>query len=357
MVALLWGAPSQAQRVTAHLRQTPAWIVIEDLRKQTGAPIFHNFRGGMEPSPDIDLAVEDVPLRVALRQIADQLGCYVQRRYDWYWVREGPDPWEPCPMVTLGPYRLRLHQMSVGEDASLHVTGRNAVRVHGNPRRLRIGFSIEADEDLDMARVLGIAADARAIDNTAQQLVPASDQPFQARAPWSHDSDWREAVRCSVAFMPPELHATSLRVVEGDLLVHTQAQAIQFELSLEADDQPHSIEGYRLRLVEFAAAPEGGYTVKAELSAPELDLPTNPLELWRRAWLVSQRGRRIWPSSAPRERFGTGQPPDSLELSWQFRRSTMETPNSLLVRLITTSGPTERLHFRFEDLLLPTWAD
>jgi len=345
-----------AQHVTVDFKQVPLKQALAALERQTGAIIQP---GSWAPDAEqlrLDLQMQDAPLRAALRALCRQIGWHFDGSgFRQFNVQPGPDPADTCPAVQVGPYTVRLRSIQV-----VHATGLTLERTTDGPLALvhetGIGLTVEADEDRDLVAVINPYQGVTAVDNTGTRLgpkrsgLPLSPDP---RRSWAAESP----LPCRLTLDPPSPRATSLRTLEGDILVHQDVQQLHFEFPLAEDRQPQSAAGHTVSLTGVEPIGKRGLIVQAQWQPParprnETDRPWLMLPYW--GYLAAGGGERVYAYSLPHAESAEGADPTPYLVTWYFQPAEGVRPRAFVFECPLLSDETDTLHYKFENIPLPT---
>ncbi len=347
-------------RVTIKADQAPLSDVLKQLEDQTGTRIYSPFRNVPE-DPMVSVEAQDASLRAVLREIAAQCGCYLQGGgTNTYILREGDDPRELAPSVVAGPYTLRLRSVSVNDSMTLDLmaTGEQPLRLN---RGMVVSIEIEADDDLDLARIYALHPAARAVDDRGRVIAPKETElPERYGPPRSYSHQWW--VSSQVQLAHPGRQATSIASLEGDLLVYEQAQHVQLVLPLDDPQARAEDAGCALALVEAGPKEGRGYAVTAKLTVPPEAATNGTVRSSSRppqgdVRLETADGTRI--GGYPSSMRGGGRDDEAAtwEYEWAFQVPADQTPVRMVYSLVVAGGELETLPYKFENVLLPTWQE
>ncbi len=347
-------------RVTIEAEGAPLSQVLGQLEEQTGARIYNPLRN-VPQEPEVTVEARGAPLRAVLREIALQCGCYVQTLgRTRYALRKGEDPRELAPTARAGPYALRLRSIRANDSMTL-----DFMATDDQPLRLDRGTTlnteIEADDDLDLARIYGLHPAVRAVDDRGHE-VPAKrtelPEPYEPPYYSSHEP-WTSL---RVELVLPDREAKALASVEGDLLVYREARYAQLVLSLDDPQATATDAGHTLRLIQARAGPEQRYTVRANLTAPPDEAPgAQPRRSLRppqaEVFVQTAEGALVSPHSTSTR--GGPHTPEQMtwQYEWGFGVEADQTPERLVYAFVVTGRELEALHYRLEDVGLPSWQD
>ncbi|MFQ6132673.1 MAG: hypothetical protein ACE5R4_11595 [Armatimonadota bacterium] len=347
-----------AQHLTVDFAGMPIEEALGEIERQSGIRIIHTFRN-VEDQPVVDVQMQDAPLRAVLRAICRQIDCYAYRTTSGYiYVREGPDPAADCPAVQVGPYTVRLRYVRITDSTTLSFE-RQEEGPLTTQDSMTLSFTIEADEDRDVAAVAAIDPALQVVDSTGNEVAPRYDKPVRlsssslARSYWGRVSTYTTMDR-------PSPEAVSLRTVEGDILVYTDVQPVRFEFPLDDEGlQAQSKSGHTVTLTEVEEPSDRTTDVTVEWQLPTLT-PEERGEYWRRptceAYVTAAEGARIAARTSNIRSLRTGEQL-AYEYTWSFRPPAGTAPERFLLEIFVPSAETKTLHYKFEDIPLPTWEE
>ncbi|MFQ6132672.1 MAG: hypothetical protein ACE5R4_11590 [Armatimonadota bacterium] len=347
-----------AQRVTVDFDQVPLEQALDEIKGQTGWQIWHSLRG-QNDQPAISLQMEDAPLRVVLRAIGQQAGCHFQQagRRNFH-LRWGPDPAEECPSTQVGPYTVRVRSIRITDARILAFDGRNEQPLTFQ-NDMAIELSVEADENTDLEAVAAVHPGLTAVDNIGQTVQPRVKELPQWHSPntsWQHQGH----IRASVTMDEPSPEAVSLRTLEGDIVVYTDVEPVRFEFPLEGPRQPQTSAGHTVTLTSVELTAGNAYEIKAKWELPPRGPEQRPGP-WRtpsyEAYLVAADGTRI-------SAFGGGGMGGSTtgnrmvyDCTWRLQPRGNQVPAKFALTIVVKSEQTQSLHYKLEDVPLPTWGE
>ncbi|MFQ6132671.1 MAG: hypothetical protein ACE5R4_11585, partial [Armatimonadota bacterium] len=355
-VLLSMAATAQGQRVTVDFVGAPIQEALEELEQQAGVHI-EGVLWPEEDQPSVDLQMEEAPLRAVLRAICRQANCHFwQSGRHVFYLQEGPNPAEQCPTTQVGPYTIRVGFVRLADTMTLAFARRR-----GNPlsvvKQMTIGLSVEADEDIELEAVAGVHPGATAVENTGKTVEPTVKElpSREVPMPWRRPGSMPVLIRLAL----PSPEAIRLRALEGDILVHRDVQPLRFEFPLEGPRQPQTVAGHTVTITSIERRGERDYEVKAKWQLPRLK-PGEPMEAEPfpsySGYLVTARGEAAGSGSS--EVGGIG-PTTNREFgcSWQMRAFPEVVPEKFVLEIVLKSAETETLHYKFEDIPLPTWEE
>ena len=346
------------QQVTADFDQAPIGQVLAELERQTGLRISHPFRAG-EDEPLVDLHVEGASIRGVLRALCQQAGCWFRTSSQAVEVRLGADPLEAAPTVQAGPYIVRLRSLRIAHSwaADFERPQENQL-VTGHEMSLEL--QVESDEDRYLEALVAFHPAVRAVADTGEAVQPRvielPPRPTLDRS-YVHEGLIRERIRLDA----PGAQAVSLTSIEGDLVVRKDPRVVRLEFPLAAGLGAQSAEGHTFALTDTQPLGANGYTVKGQWDlAPDpgtgVGLPGR-LPFYT-ASLLTAEGQRV---IAVRQSVRVGRPPGAersrLFCEWQFEPVGEAAPERFVFEWVVTAVETELVHYRFDDVLLPTWEE
>ncbi len=342
---------AQAQPVTLKVDDAGLWEVAAALSKQTGAAIDLPFAAGAPDEPHVTLDVKDLALRAVLRLIGEQTGGHFEswERGDYYYTQE-PDPLAEAPTAKTGPYLVRIGSVRIEDarelrfrtdfDEPLEITHHMLVR-----------FSLDADDELDLARLVGLAEEVRAVDNTGRRITvvePAETEweGFESPGGW-----W--GTEPELRLTQPAAEAAGLASLEGALVAYRQARWVKLRVPLPPPATPTVTEVCSL-LVTHASMADEGYTVRGTLT-PVGDGwgPVDP-DMDARLEFANGGVARGYETEASVE-WGNGATPGRGQYTWLFQDLPAGQPVAFVCDLVAVTPDTEVVPFRFQNIPLPTW--
>ncbi len=349
-VLLCVAATAQGQHVTVDFQQTPLREALAELKRQSGANIGSQL-STEAANRSVDLRMEDAPLRAVLRALCRQLGChFVQSSRISFSLREGPDRADACPTARAGPYTIRIRSVKITDALNLSfVLGdENPLTFHD---QMSLALTIEADDIVDCEAVIGVDRTVVAAAGNAGQTVASRETGLPANT-YDMNGSWYAAdglVDDAVTLDVPPPEAASLRVLEGDIVVHDWVREQSFEFPLEGPHQPRSAAGHTFVITNVQPEHEDGYYVVET----EWRLPWTPRSYPRNeVYLVAADGTRR------QVRAGSGTLPregDDMLFIRTHRFTPREgfVPEKLVFEFLAKSRETHRVHFRLENIPLP----
>ncbi len=346
--------------VTFDVQDRPVSEVLSGLAEQTGVRIHSPFGGGVE-APLVTVRADRVPFRGVLREVAAQCGCHVEcRLLHQYALRKGPDPREASPTARAGPYTLRVRSVRVSDSMALDfmAAGEAPLRLD---RGVTLNIEVEADDDLDLARIYALHPAVRAVDDRGRAIAPARMQLPEDHRPPGIGPGAVPWVSLPVGVALPVPPAASLRSVEGELLVYAHARYAEFVLPLDRLGATATDGDCTLGLME-ARRTDAGYTVKAKLTTPAVaarrdqagGTPRTGLGWARLEAADGQVLKTQWTSWRGGIREGQRV---AYHYELGFRLPAFETPARLVLVLMVIGGEPESLRYSFANIPLPTWQE
>lgn len=345
-----------AQRVTVDLVQVPIQDVLEELERDTEARIVSTFRADAD-QPLVDLQVQDVPLRAALRIICQQADCYFrQSSKGYYVVYSGPDPAADCPTAQVGPYIVRLRSIRVTDTMTLRFE-----RGYGEPlssqNTMTLTLTVEADEDADLERVAALDPAMTAVENTGKTIsAPESESKTTSSRSRSYTQG---RLHSYITLNRPSPEAVSLRRLEGNIVLHRDVEPVRLEFPLDGGPASQSAAGYSLNVTNIEQIGERGYQVQAELRGPTQAAQPTGFSSYRpspQVHLLTADGDHIKPGRTTPIYKRVGKVL-MYTWTWQFWPDDGLVPETFVCEFLAKSAETETLQFAFQDVPLPTWQE
>jgi hypothetical protein len=352
-------------RVTIKAEQALLSTVLAEIEKQTGVRIYHPFANRPD-EPLVSVEAQNAPLRAVVREIATQVGCYVAGTgRTAYILREGHNPRELAPSTTAGPYTLRIRSIQISDLLNLDfmTTAEQPMRIE---QSMSISLEIEADDDLDLARVFAVHPNVRAVDDRGRTIIPKQTELPEWHSP-PYTPSYGEWMGAHLQLARAERDATTIASLEGELLAYPEARVGRLVLALDDPQATATDAGYTLSLIEAGVEEGGNYRVKVKFAAaapagddrPPVRRPNLPPQGDERLEAadgtpIRLRGSRIRAVSSIR----TGEAPEETrEYEWQFDMAPGQTPARFVYEFIARSGEPQPLTYRFESVPLPTWQE
>jgi hypothetical protein len=362
-VGLLACSAVAAQNVTLKVDDAPLVQVVADLARQTGADIDVGMAEALPQPPRVSFDVKDMPLRAVLRLIGEQTGGHFEswEEGSYYYVDE-PDPLAEAPMVRAGPYYVRIGSIRIEDARELRFRTDFPEPLEVTHYML-VQLSVDADDDLDLARFSHVDPKVTGVDNTGQRISTAEPQPeavgeaedvglegFDLEGWWSMGE-----MEPTLSLSQPAPTAVSLATLEGKLVAYRQARRITLRVPLPPPTTPIAKETVSL-VVTGAVPSDEGYEVQGTLT-PVGDGwgPTDP-DVRTRLELADGTLVRGYETESGVE-WGENDRPTRGDYTWQFENLPAARPVALICEVISVSPDTETIPFRFDNIPLPTWGE
>lgn len=344
---LALGTPVLAQRVTLKAEQTPLTEVLKQLEAQTAALIMHPFHRAPERAPPIDLDVTDAPLRGVLKDLAEQANLELVRRAPYAYLLQRPvRPPSTGPTATAGPYTITVRAVQRFEDLTLTFPPDGPKTEARSVMKIR--FDIDADDELDLVRLLSVERAGSAITDRGANLKAVREESsglVSLRDPGA-----------SLGFPLPDAEARALLAVEGDLTAYREAHELLLEAALDGEAQPTPAGGFTLTVEPPQLREDGLRRIRYQVEGPFPERRDQEGMLPAILWLELADGVRVRPLGAgipSPVRSATGET-SVCKGSALFRPLGDVQPRKFHLRTMVTGGEVERLHFKLENVALPS---
>ncbi len=208
-----------------------------------------------------------------------------------------------------------------------------------------------------MGPVAAVHPGMTAVDNTGQTLKPKQKELEAGRPPPGPTGE--TFIRARILLELPAAEASSLRTLEGGILVHKDVQRVPFEFPLTGPWEPQTHMGRTIAVTAVEPLEDGGYTVTARWEeAPRAPEQWGP-DYYARpfgAYMSTAQGSQIGPrSTSSSSRVGNDRWVSNW--TWGFQPSAERVPEEFVLEFLLRSEETETLHYKFEDIPLPTWEE
>ncbi len=357
--AVLVGLPAlaQAQHVTVEFVQAPVGEVLAELQRQTGARVYDPFQDGPD-EPLVDVQVQDAPLRAVLQAVGEQTGCYCRGGRGYFELKLLPDPMEMCPSAKAGPYIVRVRSVHVAHSWTLGFEGNGGGPVVA-AHEMSVELQVEADEERDIEALAAFHPAVQAITNAGETVAP-KERELPRHLILDRSYVHQGYVRHGVKLNAPPPEAASLQTLEGDLVVRRNPRVLRLTFPLADGPGAQDLEGHTFTVTGIEATGGGGCEISGEWElAPDpgtgVGLPGR-LPFYN-AYLVAADGARAL-SSRRDTRVGRREDGQSiLRCDWQFDAAPTLLPEDFVFEWAVTDVETELVHYRIEDVVLPTWEE
>jgi hypothetical protein len=350
LAVLMVAGTVAAQQVTIEAKDVALADVVELLKQQTGVQIVGERQAPPE-TPPLTLQFERAPLKKVIRELCKQAGMHFTRFGSGYHLLPGVER-DDRPLCVAGDYEVRVEQII--HDRQRVLTFKNADEPMRFENTLRVNLTAEAWDDEATARLYAFDPAVRAVTDGGAVLEPRQKETLQQGQP-----AYEHLLRGYLPLEPPPPEAVTLATLEGDIVLFADLDRGEFEFALDQ-------EVGQTKETERIAVTLQSYDAKAGVVTCELSVPPGPkwepgephwsVRPMTQAALVTAKGDRQAPHGTSYRGEG-GQERYTFYQTFAFSVPPEFEPVKLAYQVTVPRNPAERLHYKFENLPLPTWQE
>ncbi len=333
-----------AQRITIDVKDAALPDAVAAIKQLAGVQIIGDNAANVD-TPHVTLKADDAPLTRVMRDLCAQVGWHFTRFGPGYHLMPGIEK-DERPRCALDGFDVLLEGLDLTNTLSLGFRG-PAQGTHAT-RQLTLRLVAESDDNEALTVVYGFDPQVAAMTDTGVKLNPLQQGTFGVAPAFGG------AINAPIPVQLPPADARRIATLEGDVLTYADMRKIEHEFAI--DEVGHRFDDKEIS-VTFAGYDPPSHNAKFKLMLPETPPEPGRSPQWVRpvgtATLVDQNGAQCV-SQGGGYNGSTTEGIVHFEQTFYLQAPEGFEPAKVRYRCVIPRDPTKRLHYKFENVPLPT---